>query len=69
LTPASYSTNALNQYTNVDGVALGYDANGNLTSRAGWSYAYDARNRCVQRTVNGVALHLQMGIQGICQEH
>jgi RHS repeat-associated protein len=47
LTPASYSTNALNQYTNVDGVALGYDANGNLTSRAGWSYAYDAQNRLV----------------------
>ena len=47
LTPASYSTNALNQYTNVDGAALGYDGNGNLTSRPGWNYAYDAQNRLV----------------------
>ena len=47
LTPASYGTDALNQYTNVDGSALGYDGNGNLTSRAGWNYAYDAQNRLV----------------------
>ena len=50
LTPAAYTTNSLNQYTAVDGGAVGYDANGNLTTRTGWTYVYDAQNRLVQAT-------------------
>jgi RHS repeat-associated protein len=43
----TYTTNDLNQYTNVAGGGGGatYDANGNLASYDGWSYNYDAMNR------------------------
>ena len=41
----SYSVNGLNQYTTIEGGTLGYDSNGNLTSRAGTTYTYDKKNR------------------------
>src|SRR5262249_16642740 len=45
----NYVTNSLNQYTQVGGDTLIYDADGNLVSRAGPSgnatYTYDAQNR------------------------
>ncbi len=46
--------NGLNQYTAVNGAALGYDGNGNLTAdHQGRGFIYDAEN--VLRTVNGIA--------------
>ena len=53
-TGQSYTANALNQYTNVDGFAQTYDANGNLTGTSGAAYSFDAQNRLVSATVNGV---------------
>jgi RHS repeat-associated protein len=44
----SYSTNGLNQYTNVAGKAFAYDANGNLTSDGNTTYTYDVENRLIQ---------------------
>lgn len=41
----SYTANALNQYTQVGGVAFAYDANGNLTNDGKQTYRYDAQNR------------------------
>ncbi|MFV3127300.1 RHS repeat domain-containing protein [Niveispirillum sp. KHB5.9] len=41
----SYSANGLNQYGAVNGGAISYDANGNLTGASGWTYGYDALNR------------------------
>ena len=41
----SYTANALNQYTQVAGVAFAYDANGNLTNDGKQTYRYDAQNR------------------------
>jgi RHS repeat-associated protein len=40
-----YTTNELNEYTEVGGVAYSYDANGNLTSDGVNSYEYDYENR------------------------
>lgn len=42
---STYTANALNQYTQVAGVAFTYDANGNLTSDGKQTYRYDAQNR------------------------
>ena len=39
----SYTANALNQYTQVAGVAFTYDANGNLTNDGKQTYRYDAQ--------------------------
>ena len=50
-TTNSYIANHLNQYTNIDGQLLQYDAKGNLTSGAAhltataMDYTYDAQNR------------------------
>jgi RHS repeat-associated protein len=41
----SYAANGLNQYQQVGTNAYAYDANGNLTSDGGITYAYDAENR------------------------
>ena len=43
----SYQANALNQYTAVAGVALAYDANGNLVNDGRQAYRYDAQNRLI----------------------
>lgn len=42
---SSYTSNTLNQYTQVAGVAFAYDANGNLTNDGKQTYRYDAQNR------------------------
>ena len=39
-----YTVNALNQYTAAGGVALGYDARGNLTTSGSDVYTYNSRN-------------------------
>jgi RHS repeat-associated protein len=44
-TTTAYTANALNQYTQVAGVAFAYDANGNLTHDGKQTYRYDAQNR------------------------
>lgn len=41
----SYTSNAMNQYTLVDGVALVYDGNGNTTSDGARTFEYDSENR------------------------
>jgi len=45
-----YGVNALNQCVSVNGVARAHDANGNLTSHAANTYAYDVKNRLVAAT-------------------
>ena len=45
-----YASNALNQYTRVDGIDRAYDADGNLLSDGVRQYAYDDLNRLVQIT-------------------
>jgi RHS repeat-associated protein len=35
---------------------LSYDANGNLTGQNGWTYSYDAQNRLVSASSNGVLI-------------
>ncbi len=48
--PTLYTPNALNQYTHVGGLALPYDANGNLKTLDGWTYTYDAQSRLTKAT-------------------
>lgn len=48
-----YRINSLNQYTRVGGATLGYDANGNLRSKQGWTYGYDALNRLTTASKTG----------------
>ena len=44
----SYTANSLNQYTTAGGVgALTYDANGNLATGGGWTYAHNGNSRLV----------------------
>ncbi len=43
----AYTTNALNQYTQVGGVMFAYDANGNLIDDGEKLYRYDAQNRLI----------------------
>lgn len=56
---ASYSVNALNQYTSVTGESLGYDDNGNLqvwtspSTGDTHTYSYDAENRLRTAVVQG----------------
>ena len=45
-----YASNALNQYTRVDGVDYFYDADGNLLSDGVRQYVYDDLNRLLQIT-------------------
>jgi RHS repeat-associated protein len=40
-----YTPNGLNQYESINGQALAYDANGNLTNGGGLIYEYDNENR------------------------
>ncbi|MBI4835560.1 MAG: RHS repeat-associated core domain-containing protein, partial [Planctomycetes bacterium] len=44
----NYSTNALNQYYQIDSQSLSYDANGNLKDDGANLYAYDYANRLVE---------------------
>ena len=41
----SYTTNNLNQYTNIGGQAISYDTKGNLTSDGTLTFIYDSENK------------------------
>ena len=49
-----YTVNGLNQYINVAGASLTYDANGNLTGDGVWAYTYDVENRLTGASGSGV---------------
>jgi RHS repeat-associated protein len=51
---SSYQSNSLNQYTAAGDLTPGYDGNGNLNSQDGWSYLYDAQNRIISASANGI---------------
>ncbi|HEY9218011.1 MAG TPA: DUF6531 domain-containing protein, partial [Phenylobacterium sp.] len=55
-TRAYAAANALNQYPSVAGMALSYDANGNLTGDGTWTYGYDAQSRLVSAARAGTTL-------------
>jgi RHS repeat-associated protein len=57
---ASYTPNALNQYTNVGGASYNYDAKFNLTWAAGFSAAYDAANRMVSASNASMAVNAEV---------
>lgn len=46
-----YSLTANNRLDNIDGVSIGYDANGNTTSKDNKTYTYDDMNRMSQAVV------------------
>ncbi|WP_379554147.1 RHS repeat-associated core domain-containing protein [Qipengyuania sp. DGS5-3] len=50
----TYTDNGLNQYTNLSGANLTYDANGNLTSDGTSTYIYDVENRLVGVVEGGI---------------
>ncbi len=49
-TTTTYTTNNLNEYTTVGGVAQTYDGNGNLISDGTNTYSYDTLNRLISVT-------------------
>jgi RHS repeat-associated protein len=53
-TTAHYTANSDNGYTSVDGVSTTTDLNGNMVSVPGAAYSYDAQNRLISATVNGM---------------
>lgn len=48
----AYVPNGLNQYTNINGQTISYDANGNLTNDGSVAYTYDMENRLVAASGN-----------------
>ena len=59
-TTAYAAVNSLNQYPSITTpsgaiVPIAYDPNGNLTSDGSFTYAYDAENRLITASGNGVA--------------
>ena len=51
--PTLYGVNDLNECTNVNGTALMYDSNGNLTNDSVWSFSYDYENRLIGASGGG----------------
>ena len=51
----NWTCNALNQYTNVGGTKLYYDADGNLTNDGYYSYVWDGENRLIEARKTTVA--------------
>lgn len=49
----TYTTNNMNEYTNVGGTAYQYDQNGNLTNDGVFAYTYDYENRLITAIGNG----------------
>jgi RHS repeat-associated protein len=49
----SYSTNNLNQYTQMGSATLSYDSNGNLANDGTFAYQYDEEDRLRQAVGNG----------------
>jgi len=50
-----YTSNNLNQYTNVGETSYSYDATGNLTSDGTFTYAYDYENRLISANKTGTS--------------
>ncbi len=48
----SFTTNGLNQYTNVGAAVVPHDLNGNITGDGFQTYNYDVENRLVSTTIN-----------------
>jgi RHS repeat-associated protein len=63
----TYTTNNLNQYTDINGSSIGYDNNGNLTSVDGWSYVYNKHNRLTSASKTGTSLSLTYDPTGILE--
>lgn len=61
---ASYTANALSQYTAVGAVTPTYDGNGNLTSDGTFTYGYDAENRLTSASGPGVTASYAPDAQG-----
>lgn len=55
----------VNQYTNINGVGLGYEGNGSLSAYNGWTYGYDGQNRLVFADNNGSNTHLRLYYDGL----
>lgn len=55
----SYVANGLNQYSQVGGLAVSHDMNGNVISDTLNTYAYDVENRMIGRTRDGIATTLR----------
>ncbi|MCF6216302.1 MAG: hypothetical protein L3J58_09015 [Emcibacter sp.] len=51
----AYTSNGLNQYSDVAGTSLSYDASGNLTGDGVWSYVYDVENMLLNASKPGVS--------------
>ena len=51
----TYTSNNLNQYTQVDSNSYSHDLNGNLITDSNFTYTYDYENRLVSSTKTGVA--------------
>lgn len=52
----TYTANALNQYSAVNGTSYTYDGRGNLTSDGVWTLGYDTENRMVSASRTGVSI-------------
>jgi len=61
---ASYTANALNQYTAVGPVSPSYDGNGNLTSDGTFTFGYDAENRLTSASGTGNSVSYAFDAQG-----
>ena len=46
----SYTANQLNQYSDVNGTNLSFDADGNLLSDGTWTYSWNGENRLISAT-------------------
>ncbi|GLQ98035.1 RHS repeat-associated core domain-containing protein [Dyella mobilis] len=60
----SYASNALNQYTNINGASLAYDTRGNLIAGNGWNYSYDTENHLYLATTTGMTASYTYDVLG-----
>ncbi len=60
----TYTSNNLNQYTQVDSTALNYDQNGNLAGDGTWVYAYDYENRLISASKSGTTATYKYDVFG-----
>jgi RHS repeat-associated protein len=60
----SYSSNALNQYTAINGAGLAYDTRGNLINGNGWNYSYDTENHLYLATTPGMTASYTYDVLG-----
>lgn len=65
-TPTSYTTNSKNQYTNVGGDALTYNANGDLKKFVGWSYTSDGQDRMTKATNGSTTVTFKYDARNRC---